>query len=217
MAYTYPNADYDWRIHQNTGDYLWTGRYVGTSYSFTSSGSKRYREICIDIGVKNRNLQTGEIDVYWEFGTSAGTTINNTYWGRLQGMGYTVGPAVKAYKTEYTGYAIEGIDYTGNFKRTDGSYTVYRVAQSGMFTLKCNAEGKFVIPIYGKLYVYYNEAYRTLELEQQDVVLPDSFNIPQIYVYNGSEWKTGVPYVYNGSQWVNGMAKVYNGTTWKPS
>ena len=216
MEYVYPDSAYDWRIHQNQSDYLWTGRYEGGRYSYKdSSGTRHTRTICIDIGVKNRDTANGTIDVYWEFGTSPGTT-NNTYWGRLQGMGYTVGSAIKAYKTESTGYAIESLDYTGNFKRTDDGYTVYRVAQSGMFTLHCDESGKFIIPIYGKLYVYYNKAYRTLELAAQDVTLPSTYDIPQVYVYNGSTWKNGTAYVYDGTNWVAGLMKVYDGTSWKP-
>lgn len=220
MAYVYPDSSCDWRIHQNTGDYLWTGRYTGTSYTHTPSAGKVTRTICIDIGIKNRDVQNGTIDVYWEFGTSSGQapshTFVNAYWGRLQGMGYTIGSAIKAYKTDYTGYAIESLDYDDAFSRTDDGYKVYRVAYSGKFTLKCNADGKFIIPIYGKIYAYYNGGYRTLELASQDITLPSTFDIPQIYVYNGSAWKNGTPYVYNGTNWVAGLAKVYDGTSWKP-
>lgn len=211
MAVTYPTGDY--RIHQNSSEYLWTERYTGTTVSD--------RTIILDVGIKNYSVANGTVDVYWELGTKPKTGSTYSSWYALSGLGYSVGDDKLTYSSNNiaTAYAICSLDYTGNFKRTDTSsggtrYTVYRVAQSGMFTLKCDSGGKFSFSIYGAIKLYDRSV---MEIALQTVTLPETYDVPQAYAYTGVEWKSGTPYAYDGTQWLSGLAKAYDGTSWEPN
>lgn len=216
MAISPPTSRYF--LKTNSSQYSWYQRFSGTTAS--GVGSLYPKITCFDIAMKNRDESAGTVDIYWEFGNDGAS--NTQFWNRLWRCGYSIvglDGTVYAQMTTVSGNQginIMDIDYTSLSRTDSDGNKSYSIIRCGTFTLPCNADGSFSFKIYGICAFDADNASHTSTLSETIVTLPEEYDTPRIYVFNGTTWKAGTPYVFNGTAWKAGTAKVYNGTAWKP-